>query len=749
MAAVVVSNAFEVTDRVRRLQQAAAERGTCPAPVFRVENQTKAYFEVYKDLPLKERQARSFAYALINEPVRLYPCERINGTATITTDPQWDCEDWGEHCVTGAASRREHEEMPDFQQFEEPSSVDGKRSFIINPGGIPGHVAWNYDLILSEGVEGLIERHRDAMVRTKDDEARAYHDGVIICLEAVLEWNRRHVAELRRMLDQAETPEERTFIEHNIRVMERVPAKPARCFHEALQSFHFQWECVMYEAPYGGNSPGRLDYFLWPYLQEEYESGELSYQDAAELVAELFIKMDEPVHLLDGSVRTIVVGGMKPDGSDAVNPLSTMMLDVFEKLDITHPAVYARIAEPNASEYIGRCVDYLLTSGNRAQILVDENIISAMTHEGRMPFEDAAQYMCGGCMEIAPHGQNSDLLFAFFYNVPKTLELIMTGGQCLVTGEQRLPQSPPLSEFDAFDAFYEAFETQVRQTLHTKFRCLDIWSEEMARCRPTFLQSSMIDDCLEKGRSQQDGGARYPDYGGTPLGIQNAADSLFAVKKAVFDEGFCTADELIDALRVDFMGHDVLHRRLLAIPKYGMGDKEADNMMGRVLTSICTVCDAYENRHGGRVKPVVLTFIWAPEMGMSLGASPDGRRAGQPVGHGLTPQGVGMKDGITTAINSYTGLPNELVSGGASTMWDMDHGWITRDALRAIVAAFARQGGQIFQGNMTDVDDLRKAIEHPEAHPNLFVRVGGFSARFVGLGRPLQEEIIERHRHHR
>ena len=740
-----VRERFVLTERIADIQDRAARRGSDPPPSSRMSNQTWAFDELYKDLPLRERQARSLAYALVNEPVRVFPGERINGIFYCPRKVGQKAEDPQRAQAEDVAERRALAEVPELADlYGNPANGD---TFILREGAWGGHTGWNYDLILSLGVEGLIARHRQAAQATDDAQAREYYNGVILCLEAVLEWNRRHVAAMKRLLEEAATPDERALIQQNIAILERVPARPARTFHEALQSFYFQWLCVMFEGPYGGKSPGRLDYFLWPYLKDEYESDQLSYQDAAELVAELFIKMDERVHTDDQHGNMIIVGGIAPDGTDAVNPLSIMIVDVNEKLDLTHPSVYTRISEVNPPEYVDRCVAYLLNGNNKAQILVDEPIIRAMTREGRMPFEDAAMYMTGGCMEILPQGMNSDLLFAFQYNVPKTLELLVTGGECLVTGRQRLAMPYSLRDFADFESFYQALEQEMQRVLWAKFHCLDIYSEEMARWRPTFLLSSMIADCLERGRSQQDGGARYADYGGAPLGIQNAADSVYAVKKAVFDERFCSADELVEALRANFEGHERLHRRLLALPKYGMGDAEADGMMSRLLVSICDIYDSYTNRHGRRVKPIILTFIWAVEMGRSLGASPDGRKAGQPIAHGLTPQSMSMRKGITAAMNSYTSLPNEHVSGGATTLWDMDPDWIDHELLRSILTTFIGQGGQIFHGNMTSVAELRRAMENPEAYPSLTVRVGGYSARFINLDRELQEEIIARRRH--
>ncbi len=734
---------FALTSELRDMLEQSARRAASPPPQQRQDLQTHAFFELYAELPLRERQARSLAYAMVNEPVIVFPDDRLHGVFYGGGDPQLGgTGPWEAYCSVADGRRREAAENPEMLPFHDPGG-----SFIISTGAFPGHIAWNYHDVLEIGVDGLIERHRQALADTRDMVAAEYYRGVIILLEAVLTWNDRHVAALRELLSSARDPQARQRLTESIDLLERVPAQPARTFLEALQSFYFIWLAVMYEVPYGGNSPGRLDYFLWPYLQREYADGSLDREQVTHLLCELFIKIDERVHASDGHVNTIVVGGVAPDGSDAVNPLSWMMLDAFEALPLTHPAVYTRVSSRNPPEYLARCVDYLVNGGNRAQILADEAIITAMMQDHAMPFEDAAMYMCGGCMEIAPHGLNSDLLFAFLYNVPKTVELLVTGGTCLITGKPRLEMPGSLRDYPDFPAFYAACVDEIRRVLHAKFRTLDIYSETMAHWRPAFLQSSMTGDCLLRGRSQQDGGARYADYGGTPLGLQNAADALYAIKRAVFDDHICTADQLMAALTANFVGHDALRRRLLAIPKFGEGDPGAEAMMAQLLADLCHVFDSYTNRHGGRVKPIIFTFVWAPEMGRNLGASADGRLAGEPIGHGLTPQRLGSRRGLTTAIDASTQIPLHLVRGGASTMWDMDAASLRTDLLQAIVQAFINRGGQIFQGNTSDVAELERALLSPADYPNLIVRVGGFSARFINLNPQLQQEIVQRHRH--
>ena len=245
----------------------------------------------------------------------------------------------------------------------------------------------------------------------------------------------------------------------------------------------------------------------------------------------------------------------------------------------------------------------------------------------------------------------------------------------------------------------------------------------------------------------QGGGARYHDYGAAIMGIPNAADSLYAIKYAVFDKKLCTAEELISALKANFEGFDILHKKLLNIPKYGMEDREADEMMARLLKDISNAYGSYVNRFGGCGKLVILTFAWSPVVGGMLGATPDGRKSGVPISHGLTPQGMAMKRGITAAINSCTSLPFEVCSGGASTMWDLDASIAKPEIVEAMIRSFFEGGGQFFQGNTTDVNELIDATLHPENYASLIVRVGGYSARFTGLNKELQNEIINRFRH--
>ena len=231
------------------------------------------------------------------------------------------------------------------------------------------------------------------------------------------------------------------------------------------------------------------------------------------------------------------------------------------------------------------------------------------------------------------------------------------------------------------------------------------------------------------------------------MAVANAADSLYAIKRAVFEDKICTADELIEALKADFEGYELLRRRLLAYPKYGQENADADAMAARLSADMSRIYSSYVNRFGGNGKLVILSFIWAPVAGKILAATPDGRKSGIPVAQGITPQGMAMTKGITAAMNSCATMPFELFCGGASTMWDLDENYASEEIIKALFTTFFEKGGHIFQGNTTDVESLIKAQKNPELYPSLIVRVGGYSARFVNLKPELQNDIINRIRH--
>lgn len=685
---------------------------------------------VYQKLPLWEKAARSMAYAVTAQEVIIKPYDKLIGRVYYygKTKPCSEiCRDF-DHGSEETAEKI-HSLYPYYDEM--------LNNRLIGGGGL-GHVNWAWEKILYMGTSGLKKLNSEARDSARDRKAKEYYSGVVIMLEALEEWNKKHAARLREL-----------GMTEMAGICEKVPFYPAETFHEAVQSFFMQYIVVMSENPYGGNGIGRLDYLLWPYLKEDLENGRCTMDEARELICELFIRIDERIHDLDGWVEAVVVGGSHANRESAVNPLTYILIDCITALNITHPSVYCRIPDYPPEEYIACCADYMKSGSNRAQIFSDRTVMDALVKSGVTP-KDAAEYFAGGCMEVGVQGMNSDFMFNGWFSVPKILELVITGGHCLLTGGKvSCIESGGLESFGDFGEFYAVFMKNIRYFLKAFMTVQDIMSERAERVRPAYLLSSMIDDCYTRGRNMHGGGARYHDYGTSPVGLANAADSLYAVKRAVYEDGICTARQLADALKSDFAGYEVLRDKLKALPKYGQEHAGADEMMSRLAGDIGDYLSSCRNRFGGRGKIIILTFVWAPEAAERLGASPDGQRAGSQkmIAHGVTPQTFAMTEGLSAAMNSCLTLPQDKFNGGASTMWDMDPSWASAEVISAVIRVFCENGGQILQGNTTDVGELVRAQHDPELYKNLIVRVGGFSARFVTLSKALQDDIISRRRH--
>jgi len=716
-----------ITVRIRKLQKDCLARYKAATDSCILPHYHAAARERFSALPQWEKTARAMAYAISQIPVIVCPEDRLGGriyhkkSASYQKEPSLDWQ--------GIAKEMILREEPAFDILFQHQLV-GHCS--------PGHVGWHWERLLENGVSALEQRIKELLAAPKDEEAAQFYKGVLLELDAMLELSDRY-ADAYEAIGNTRLAE----------MMRKVPRFGAESFEEAVQAFYFQHLVVMAENPHGGNSPGRLDYFLWPYLEKDLAEGKCTLEDAKELVDELFLRIDERIHASDGWVETLVLGGTTPDGGSAVNELTYIMAESMIDLNITHPISYIRIPEKGAdARFLELCSRFMLKGHNRAQLLSDKAIIAAMLKSGK-PYEDAVDYMCGGCMEISPQGRSSDFLYAGWINCMKMLELTLTGGKCLITGEQvaGFRATEGLSAYPDFESLYTAFIKEARRLIHLYLRFVDCNSQACETARPSYLQSALIDDCLARGRTMHQGGARYHDYGATPMALPNVADALIAVKEAIFEQKLCTAEELLCALADDFAGHEELQARLRALPKYGEDDAAADAVAARVAGDFADIFLSYKTRHGGTGLPIILTFVFGAQAGGVLGATPDGRKAKSTVAQGLTPYSSSMRKGLTAAINSCLRLPFEKMAGGASTMWDFDSAWVSEELMNAVITTFTEGGGQIFQGNTTPVEDLLKAREHPEDYEHLIVRVGGFSARFVHLDPSIQAEIISRHRH--
>lgn len=587
------------------------------------------------------------------------------------------------------------------------------------------------------GVEGLKKKYLNALNNTRDIKSMEFYKGVIILLDALLDFNDKHIKYYENYKNK-----------ELVKRIKKVPRYKAESFKEAVQSFYMQHLVVMRENPFGGNSVGRLDYYLWPYLKKDLEEEKCSLDEAKEIIDELFLRFEERLNGLDMWTEAIVVGGSDENLKSCVNPLTYIMIQSIMDLNILHPAVYIRIPIEYDQKLIDLSSEYILKSNNRAQILNDKSIIEMLINNN-IPISDAVNYVCGGCMEIGIQGKQSDFMYAGWQNTLKMLELMITGGICLKT-KKRIDcfnGTKGLINYDTFDDFYYDFIKEATRLTNISLSIIEIYSEYSAINRPSFLISSMIDDCLNRGRNMHDGGAKYHDYGGTHLGLPNLVDSLYAIKYLIFDNKILTKERLINALENNFLTDIELLNLLKNVPKYGCDNEEVDIFANKVMSDFSDMYLEYKTRFDGKGKPTILTFIHAPFASSILGATLDGNTSGNRIAQGITPFSSSMRNGITSAINSCCKMPYKKFYGGASSMWNIDSTSISKEILNAILMTFIQKKGMIFQGNTNAVEQLIEAKSNPHKFPNLFVRVGGYSARFIYLWPELQDEVINRMRH--
>lgn len=730
--------------RLAQFRDQAQVRGKSYHSSPKEVNWNMAFFKLYKQLPLAERQAQSFAYALRNEPIYVFPLERIAGQTYQACEgagsPEFNGIDgddrWNEYSVTSTAREAIKKVFPD--------SVPYHKHF--GTTGIPGHISWDYGIMLKLGIEGMIEKLEEHKKNTTDPKSIEYYNCSKIALGGLLDWTKKLVHALIDKAEESE-PERRAELFRMADTCERVPARPARTFREALQCFYLQHLAVLFENPFGGMCPGRLDWYLWPYLKFSLDTGRITLGEARDLITELLIKLDERIHTADMWVEAIVAGGRNPDGTLSINPLSHIIVEAMLDLKNTHPSVYIRMPGGASPEFEDLAIRYMLESENRGQVYGDDAVIEALIKDGCAP-EDARHWAAGGCMEVGVQGASGDLLFAFAHNVARTLELTMNGGKMFGSEEKIAPIDKTLADYTSFEELYQTFSDELARELDILLTQLDISIEHYAKYRPSFFLSTMVHDCMERGRTINDGGAKYPNYGGSGVGIPNVGDSLYALKRAIFDEKKYTGAEILEALRANYKGCKEMQTWLTNLPKFGSGrDKEAVQMVDRVLMDFSDNLKKRENPRGGHCRPVILGFVWVVDYGLKTGATPDGRNAGKPLAHGLAPQSGSATAGITAAIGDATQLSLDEIDGGASMMWDIDSDWAKPEYIGPILQTYIKAGGHIFQGNVTSVQQLIEAQKDPDTYRDLMIRVGGYSARFTTLTPETQQEIINRYKY--
>ncbi|MEW5956292.1 MAG: glycyl radical protein [Chloroflexota bacterium] len=640
-------------------------------------------------------------------------------------------------------------------------AVRGKAFSLNQTDHAQGHILPDVEAWLKLGPGGLREKI-DVARRRPEVQTPAhqhFYQAALIALQAAQEFMRRYADLARNLANDGADQHRRRELAHIAAACDWLAEYPARDFREALQAVWFLFVLLQIESNASSFSPGRFDQYMRPYLEQDLQSGRLTLPQAQELLEYLWLKFNEIVLLRSSSSAryfagfpigfNLVLGGQLAGGRDATNILSYMCLRAQADLGLTQPNLSIRLHRHSPEEFLQTAAFVISRGSGMPQVFNDEVIIPGQLNRGIAP-EDALNYAIVGCVELSTPGKALGWSDSSMFNLTRILELTLFGGRDPHTGEQVGLETPTLAELTSFAELEAAYDRQLAHFVELMVKGCNIVDRLHAEVYPSPFLSLLVSDCIERGLDVTAGGAHYNFSGPQGVQIANVADSLAALRQAVFDEAWLSAADLLAALRQNFAGREALRQRLIQrVPKYGNDDDRVDQYAQKWGNRYCELVEQYPTIRGGTYQPGFYTVSAHMPMGANVGATPDGRHAGAPLADGgLSPTAGRDRRGATATLRSVSKLNLKLASNGALlNMKFLPSFFEGPQALKKFVLllrGFCRLQIPHVQFNVVSADMLRQAQAQPEAYRSLVVRVAGYSAYFTELDRELQDEIIRR-----
>ncbi len=503
---------------------------------------------------------------------------------------------------------------------------------------------------------------------------------------------------------------------------------------------------------------GRIDQILYPLYQADRVAGRIDEKRAAELIGCFFIKMGDHMPLAPAASKDIIggastdqavtVGGMKPDGTDGVNELTYIMLNLSAMLALREPNMWARLHQGSPPEYRQAVVESIVRNGAAPAIYSDEQVIKALTAHG-VNLEDARDYGVVGCVEPVSCSRTMSNTGAILFNLAAVLELALNNGVYPLSGLKVGPVTGKFEEFQTFAEFYQAFQRQLHFLVELAVIGNDRFAQAHAKLHPTPLLSGLIRGTMESGHDVTRGGAQYNSSGVAVIGFADVADSLAAIKEMVFEKKLISKAELLIALAADFQGHPKIHALLTQkAPKYGTDDPAADRVAAELVELLADAFHRHKNPRGGNYHLGLWSLTMHTGLGALTGALPNGRKKGAPLASGATPvSGVAVK-GPTASFASTSKLPSHLIANGIANNHKLSRSLLGAagklNIFEQLIVGYFKKGGMQAQFIIRDKQTLVDAQKHPEKYRDLIVRVSGYTAYFCDLNRGMQDEIIAR-----
>ncbi len=799
---------------------------------------TESYKQT-ENLPIILRRAKAFQNILEKLPITIRPLELIVGSntksprscqvfpeysyswledefdtvATRSADPFYISEETKEtlrKVYPYWAGKTSSELATSYMAPEALAAIDHN---IFTPGnyfynGI-GHVTVDYGKVLKVGFKGIIKEAEEAIAKlnvTDADYSKRFQflQAVIISCNAVCDYAKRYATLAKKQADACSDEKRKAELLQIAANCQRVPANGATSFYEACQSFWFVQMLLQTESSGHSISPGRFDQYMYPYFAADLEKGAITREFAQELIDCVWVKLNDLNKVRDAAsaagfagysmFQNLIVGGQDSNGQDATNDISYMCMNATMHVHLPQPSFSVRVWNGTPHEFMLRAAEVTRTGIGLPAYYNDEVIIPALQSRG-LTLEDARDYNIIGCVEPQKSAKTDGWHDAAFFNMCRPLELVFSNG--IDKGVQVGLQTGDVTKMTSFEEFYDAYKKQMIyfiELLVNADNAIDLAHAE--RC-PLPFQSCMVEDCIGRGKSLQEGGAIYNFTGPQGFGIANMADALYAIKRLVFEEKSVTMADFKEALENNYgkdmdskiaeditskvaksfvesgkilsrddvkviyetvvknncsdeqkAKYDALLNRINDLPKFGNDIGEVDSFARDVAYTYTKPILNYRNPRGGQYQAGLYPVSANVPLGAQTGATPDGRLANTPVADGVSPAAGRDVKGPTAAANSVSKLDHYIASNG--TLFNMKFhpsalaGESGLESFVALVRGYFDQKGSHMQFNVVSRETLRDAQKNPEKYKSLVVRVAGYSALFTTLSRSLQDDIINR-----
>jgi len=630
----------------------------------------------------------------------------------------------------------------------------------------PGHTVLGYRMFKKGFLEvkteirsaiDTLDFFNDPEASDKLEELKAMN----IACDAIIMYANRNALELEKCAAVEKNPARKEELANMAEICRKVPANAPETVHEMLQHYWFMHIGVITELnPWDSFNPGRLDQHLFPVYRKEVETGTITREKLDDLLGCFWVKFNNHpsppkmgVTASESNTYTdfclINLGGVKPDGSDAVNEMSYILLDVIKEMRILQPSSMVQISKKNPDRFIHKALDIIKTGFGQPSCFNTDAIIQELLRQGKN-LTDARNGGASGCVETGAFGTEAYWLTGYF-NLPKILELTLNNGFDKRTCTQAGINTGFSADYRTFDDILEAFSMQVRYFADIKIRGNNVIERAFASWLPVPFLSLLVEDCISNGKDYNSGGARYNTSYIQGVGLGSITDILTSIRYNIYDRKTLSWDQMNRALEADFKGFDEIQYELIYnTPKFGNDDDYADQQAVSVFEIYYDAVNGRPNTRGGVHRINMLPTTSHVYFGSVTGATADGRNAYLPLSEGISPfQGVDH-NGPTSVIKSASKI-DHLRTGGTllnqkfspSFFEDED----SYEKLTALIRSYFSLDGHHIQFNVVNADTLKDAQKHPERYRDLIVRVAGYSDYFNDLGEDLQNEIIKRTEH--